>query len=74
MQRVPHPRVVRRALVALVSFSMLASPPLPGQAAPGKISLTPHQRLAREIYKELVEINTVDSVGSVTRAAGLFEL
>ncbi|HKG92932.1 MAG TPA: M20/M25/M40 family metallo-hydrolase [Gemmatimonadaceae bacterium] len=31
--------------------------------------LTPQQRLAREIYKELVEINTVDSVGSVTQAA-----
>ena len=29
----------------------------------------PHQRLARDIYKQLIEINTVDSVGSVTRAA-----
>src|SRR3712207_8980713 len=32
-------------------------------------TLSPHQRLAREIYKELVEINTVDSVGSTTVAA-----
>src|SRR6476661_3985188 len=32
-------------------------------------SLTPHQRAAREIYKQLIEINTVDSVGSVTKAA-----
>ena len=31
--------------------------------------LTSHQRLAREIYAELISINTVDSVGSVTRAA-----
>ena len=31
--------------------------------------LDPHQKAAREIYKELVEINTVDSVGSVTKAA-----
>jgi acetylornithine deacetylase/succinyl-diaminopimelate desuccinylase-like protein len=31
--------------------------------------LTAHQRLAREVYKQLVEINTVDSVGSVTKAA-----
>jgi acetylornithine deacetylase/succinyl-diaminopimelate desuccinylase-like protein len=32
-------------------------------------ALTAHQRLAREVYRELVEINTVDSVGSTTRAA-----
>jgi acetylornithine deacetylase/succinyl-diaminopimelate desuccinylase-like protein len=32
-------------------------------------SLAPHQRLAREVYRELIEINTADSVGSVTRAA-----
>ncbi len=32
-------------------------------------ALAPHQRLAREIYQELIEINTVDSVGSVTKAA-----
>lgn len=31
--------------------------------------LDARQRLAREVYEELVEINTVDSVGSVTRAA-----
>ncbi len=32
-------------------------------------TLTPHQRAAREIYNELISINTVDSVGSVTKAA-----
>src|SRR3954470_15611253 len=32
-------------------------------------TLTPHQRLAREIYSELISINTADSVGSVTKAA-----
>lgn len=31
-------------------------------------TLTPHQRAAREIYSELISINTVDSVGSVTKA------
>lgn len=31
--------------------------------------LTPAQQLARDIYKELVEINTADSVGSTTVAA-----
>ncbi|HEY3306031.1 MAG TPA: M20/M25/M40 family metallo-hydrolase [Candidatus Binatia bacterium] len=30
---------------------------------------TPHQQLAREIYKELVDINTTDSVGNTTLAA-----
>jgi acetylornithine deacetylase/succinyl-diaminopimelate desuccinylase-like protein len=32
-------------------------------------ALSPHQRLAHEVYKQLIEINTADSVGSVTRAA-----
>src|SRR5919202_2055608 len=54
---------------ALTALAILAiateSETLPAQTQ----ALTPHQRLAREIYKELVEINTVDSVGSVTRAA-----
>src|SRR3954465_4937133 len=30
---------------------------------------SPHQRLARDVYSELISINTADSVGSVTRAA-----
>jgi acetylornithine deacetylase/succinyl-diaminopimelate desuccinylase-like protein len=30
---------------------------------------TPHQKHARDIYAELISINTVDSVGSVTKAA-----
>lgn len=38
-------------------------------AAGAQTSLTPHQRLAREVYSELISINTADSVGSVTRAA-----
>jgi acetylornithine deacetylase/succinyl-diaminopimelate desuccinylase-like protein len=32
-------------------------------------SQTPHEKLAREVYAELVGINTMDSVGSTTRAA-----
>ncbi|HEY9226642.1 MAG TPA: M20/M25/M40 family metallo-hydrolase, partial [Gemmatimonadaceae bacterium] len=32
-------------------------------------TLTPHQKLAREVYAELISINTADSVGSVTKAA-----
>lgn len=61
------------ALAALTFGAMLAagSSPLHAQSAPppSPATLTPHQRAAREIYKQLIEINTVDSVGSVTRAA-----
>jgi acetylornithine deacetylase/succinyl-diaminopimelate desuccinylase-like protein len=50
------------ALAAATAGAQSAPPPSP-------TSLTPHQRAAREIYKQLIEINTVDSVGSVTKAA-----
>ena len=32
-------------------------------------TLAPHQQLARDIYKQLIEINTTDSVGNTTVAA-----
>jgi acetylornithine deacetylase/succinyl-diaminopimelate desuccinylase-like protein len=47
-----------------VAFSIAAFASAGAQA-----SLTAHQRLAREVYSELISINTADSVGSVTRAA-----
>lgn len=46
---------------------LLAALLLPA-AAGAQATLTPHQRAAREVYQQLVEINTVDSVGSVTKA------
>ncbi len=46
---------------------LLAAVALPA-AAGAQAALTPHQRAAREVYEQLVEINTVDSVGSVTAA------
>ena len=55
-----------RALAALIAA--LVAAPLAAQR-PAAAASAPHQRLAREIYEELVEINTVDSVGSTTRAA-----
>jgi acetylornithine deacetylase/succinyl-diaminopimelate desuccinylase-like protein len=58
--------VRRTALGLLLAGGIAAAPRLLAQAP---ATLTPHQRLAREIYQELVEINTADSVGSVTRAA-----
>jgi len=51
-----------RLLPAVLSIAAFAS-------AGAQTSLTPQQRLAREVYYELISINTADSVGSVTRAA-----
>jgi acetylornithine deacetylase/succinyl-diaminopimelate desuccinylase-like protein len=51
-----------RRLSVLAMLALLASAPSGAQASP-------HEQLARSIYKQLVEINTVDSVGSVTKAA-----
>ncbi|MEP6494079.1 MAG: M20/M25/M40 family metallo-hydrolase [bacterium] len=49
----------------LLSLAILAS----AVSAPVAAQSSPHEQLARSIYKELIEINTVDSVGSVTKAA-----
>ena len=52
-----------RRLFPLAVFTVVSS------ASAQTPTLTPHQRAAREIYNELISINTVDSVGSVTKAA-----
>src|SRR3954463_12315051 len=49
-----------RSFIPCLVFASAASAQSP--------TLTPHQRAAREIYNELISINTVDSVGSVTKA------
>ena len=54
--------VVVAALITVVP----ASRPGPG-AQPA--ALAPHQQLLREIYQELIEINTTNSVGDNTKAA-----
>ncbi len=63
------------AAACLVAGLLLASPlmgQLPGTRAPGApTTLTADQQAARAIYKEIVEVNTADSVGSVTKAAQL---
>ncbi|MEP6733581.1 MAG: M20/M25/M40 family metallo-hydrolase [bacterium] len=58
-----------RLLPLVVALSALTIQPLGAQTR----ALDAHQKLAREVYKELVEINTVDSVGSVTKAAQAME-
>ena len=56
------------ALAAAVSAPAAAQPILrPAPGAP--TTLTPAQQAARAIYQEMVEINTADSVGSVTKSA-----
>jgi acetylornithine deacetylase/succinyl-diaminopimelate desuccinylase-like protein len=48
-----------------VALALYCALPLAAQNS----ALAPHQRLAHEIYRQLIEINTADSVGSITRAA-----
>lgn len=62
-----------RLALAAGAIALSLSAPAGAQprfSAPGApTTLTPEQQAARAIYKEMVEINTVDSVGSVTKAA-----
>ncbi len=66
---------MRRSLFALLAAlaasatTALAQPRFSAPGAPA--TLTPQQQAARAIYKEMVEVNTVDSVGSVTKLAEL---
>jgi acetylornithine deacetylase/succinyl-diaminopimelate desuccinylase-like protein len=56
--------------LSLAALPLAALPLTAQQLRPFDVAhLDPNQRLAREVYKELVEINTADSTGSVTRAA-----
>ena len=59
-----HSRLVAVLALVVPAVSIAQSPSAP----PGPATLTSHQRLAHEVYKQLVETNTVDSVGSVTIA------
>jgi acetylornithine deacetylase/succinyl-diaminopimelate desuccinylase-like protein len=56
-------RLTVAGVATLVVPAMLAAQAQQGTA------LSPNQQLAHDIYKQLVEINTVDSVGSTTVAA-----
>ena len=59
---------MKRALVAtclLPLITFIASASAQSAATP----LAPHDKLLREIYQELIEINTTDSVGDCTQAS-----
>jgi acetylornithine deacetylase/succinyl-diaminopimelate desuccinylase-like protein len=53
---------------AVVALSLLFAASARAQVTQAA-ALKPHQQLARDIYKELIEINTADSVGNTTTAA-----
>ena len=73
MRRPSRSRSALAALLALLAApasQLAAQAPSAAMPAPATAAArTAHQQLAREVYRELVEINTADSVGSVTRAA-----
>jgi acetylornithine deacetylase/succinyl-diaminopimelate desuccinylase-like protein len=50
-------------------FSALALVSIVSVAAAQSSALAPHQQLAHDVYKQLIEINTTDSVGDTTAAA-----
>jgi acetylornithine deacetylase/succinyl-diaminopimelate desuccinylase-like protein len=58
---------MRLSVASVASIATFALPVV--LAAQVQQGLTPAQQLAHDIYKELVEINTADSVGSTTVAA-----
>lgn len=58
-----------RRILNVALLSAATALPLAGQQSAQQSSLAPQQQLARDVYKELIEINTMDSVGSVTKAA-----
>ncbi|MGH7302041.1 MAG: M20/M25/M40 family metallo-hydrolase [Candidatus Rokuibacteriota bacterium] len=66
----PGVRIVRGVIVLSVVVAAMVvsaiSKPGPG-AQPA--ALAPHQELLREVYRELIEINTTNSVGDNTKAA-----
>ena len=67
--------LVSRRLSLTAALSVAFAAPVvaqPRMSAPGApTTLTPQQQAARAIYKEMVEVNTVDSVGSVTKLVEL---
>ena len=58
-------------IVILIFALVAAIAPLAAQSKTGYTAgqLTPHQQFTREIYKQLIEINSADKTGKVTPAA-----
>src|SRR6266404_3627724 len=56
--------IKRREALIFIVFALIAAP-----FSAAAQTVTPNQQLAREIYKELVEINTVTPTGDTSKAA-----
>lgn len=65
MNKVRMPRFNRIKLLGVIVTSMAMATASSGQSKP----LSSWQNLARDIFEELININTTDSVGSTTKAA-----
>lgn len=59
----------RHLVVGIAALSLAGQLPARSVTAQVNRSLAPHQQLAREVYKELIEFNTTDGVGGTTAAA-----
>ncbi|MBA3713399.1 MAG: M20/M25/M40 family metallo-hydrolase [Pyrinomonadaceae bacterium] len=55
-------------LLPIICLLIITALPAFAQTAPA-IKLNDHQQMLREIYQELIEINTTDSIGDNTKAA-----
>jgi acetylornithine deacetylase/succinyl-diaminopimelate desuccinylase-like protein len=63
-------RTFKRPAVATLAFALLAAAAAPPRSAAQSPSPAPHQQFLREIFKELIEIDTTDTErGDNTRAA-----
>lgn len=70
MKRTKTTLLLAALAVSLLAGLLAVAPRATSRAASARAAqLTPHQQMLREIYKELIEINTTDSVGDNTRAA-----
>jgi hypothetical protein len=63
--RTPAMKSARQSAALVIATVAFASAPLWARAQ----ALAPHQQLAKDIYKELVEINTVTATGDTLKAA-----
>jgi len=59
---------VRTTMVSAAAYAAMLAGLCPAAVRAQQTPLTPNQARAHDIYKQLIEINTVDSVGSVTTA------
>jgi acetylornithine deacetylase/succinyl-diaminopimelate desuccinylase-like protein len=62
-------RLPRLKFVVALCFAVTLPTFAFAQQATPRAASSPHEKLAREVYQELVNTNTVDGVGSTTRAA-----